>query len=243
MTNSLLVLARHGQTVTNLNNCVHGQSDAPLTEKGKADTARLAELLRPHGVARILAGPLGRAQASAAIYADVLGLTVETLWGMTELSSGSWEGKPKSEVTGGRNILRPTWDVRPPGGESYRDAEPRVHAAIEHLKRNPPTGPTLLVAHGSVNRVFVSVLLQLDPSIAQRLVSAHEVVHFLPFRTVGKPLFDCCPPEEVITLEEHSPVQVLPVDGVSFLWASGTFGRGLLLESPEPAAESAAPAS
>src|ERR1700722_11987491 len=67
-------LARHGETEWNRAGRRQGQLDAPLTPEGMAAVGQAADRLRGFSIDAVFSSPLGRAQASAKLYADALGL-------------------------------------------------------------------------------------------------------------------------------------------------------------------------
>lgn len=174
-----VILARHGQTVFNQDGFVMGRSDSPLTEEGIRTSRELARMLDSEGIAAIFSSPLGRAVFSAGIYAETHGLPVRVREGMAELSCGGWEGRPRSSATHNAWNLRDTWRHRPPGGESYEDAEPRVAAFIREidLAKIPPV--VLVVGHAGVNRVFLKLWLELPEDQAMRIKFPHDIVYIL----------------------------------------------------------------
>jgi 2,3-bisphosphoglycerate-dependent phosphoglycerate mutase len=141
---TLLYLVRHCQT--------SGQApDVPLTPLGHEQAERLAEMLRPRGIARIVSSPYLRAYQSVEPLARQLGLTIETDARLVErvLSPeplDDWRGR-----------LRDAWadhDLVLPGGESNRQATARGLAAIHDVVEDGRS-PTVVVAHGNL----ISLLL------------------------------------------------------------------------------------
>jgi broad specificity phosphatase PhoE len=174
-----IVLGRHGQTVANRDGFIMGRSDAPLTHKGIETARKVAESIGREGVQRIVASSLGRAAFTAAIYSQLLRIPVSFTENMAELSCGSWEGRSRAEVLGGSNMIRKTWMVRPPGGESYQDAEARVVTAIDKIRGVTGTGPILVVGHATVNRVFLKLWLDVDPDTALWIRSPHDTIYVM----------------------------------------------------------------
>lgn len=155
----MLYLVRHAMTEANAAGLVLGRRDSPLTAEGREMSRCLAGELSGRGLALLVCSPLGRAVESAGILGRALGLAPCVLPGLTELSCGSWEGRPRTELLPQGGLLRLAWDARPPGGESCEDAESRVADALKRLgERQEPSGPTLLVGHAVVNRVVLSLL-------------------------------------------------------------------------------------
>jgi broad specificity phosphatase PhoE len=156
-----------------------GRSDSPLTSEGRRSSAALAETLRAERVARILASPLGRALATAEIYADALHARINIVESMAELGCGEWEGRLRREVVRPGDQLRNTWWERPPGGESCADGEKRVRPLVRELRSNRTETGILVVGHASVNRVFLKVWLDLTPEVALRIICPHDRVYLL----------------------------------------------------------------
>jgi broad specificity phosphatase PhoE len=174
-----IILARHGETVSNREGFVMGRSDSSLTREGIRMAEAIARLLAAEDITAAFASPLGRAMASARIYTSGLGFGLEIREAMAELSCGEWEGRSRREVTAADSVLRPTWEYRPPGGESYEDGEIRVRGFVEELRRRAAQGIVLVVGHASVNRVFLRLWLNLDKEVATRIVCPHDTVYLL----------------------------------------------------------------
>jgi broad specificity phosphatase PhoE len=177
-----VILARHGETFFNRNGFVMGRSDSPLTEQGIRTSKELARILIPEGITAIYSSPLGRAVRSAGLYAEALGLTVNVLDGMAELSCGQWEGTPRSSITSHAWKLRETWRQRPPGGESYQDAEERVAAVIREIRAESDPLTSLVVGHAGVNRVFLKLWLELSEEVAIEIIFPNEVLYVIEGR-------------------------------------------------------------
>jgi broad specificity phosphatase PhoE len=172
-----VILARHGEAFFNRNGFVMGRSDSPLTEQGIRTSKELALILMPEEITAIYSSPLGRAVRSAGLYAEALGLTVNVRDGMAELSCGQWEGSPRSSITSHAWKLRETWRQRPPGGESYQDAEERVAAVIREIRAESDPLTSLVVGHAGVNRVFLKLWLELSEEVAIEIIFPNDVVY------------------------------------------------------------------
>lgn len=174
-----IILARHGETVCNREVRLMGRSDSPLTPDGIQIAHEVARLVEQQDVKVIYSSPLGRALSSARIYTKNLGIPIFPEDNMAELACGEWEGKYRFDVKPEPGPLRATWVEKPPGGESYRDAEPRVAAFIKHIKGQTHASTTLVVGHAGVNRVFLKLWLGLSPEYAVRIRCPHDTVYVL----------------------------------------------------------------
>jgi 2,3-bisphosphoglycerate-dependent phosphoglycerate mutase len=134
-----LYLVRHCQAT--------GQApDAPLTPEGMTQARRLADLLAPLGIARILSSPFVRARDSVAPLAARLGLPVETDARLVErvLTTAS--------LPDWRAHLARSFDdddYRLSGGESSRAATARAVAALTEARQHPAC-VTVIVTHGNL---------------------------------------------------------------------------------------------
>jgi len=161
---SCLLLARHGETEWNREGRMQGRENSPLTERGHTHAHDLAALARMLGVRRVLASPLERARVTAEIVADSTGCDVELRGELQEVDfglcagltlAGSYRIFPGLEQARQRN----RWGCPWPGGESYADVCSRLGPLLSGL--DPCArgeGPTLIVAHQSVNRVLLHCL-------------------------------------------------------------------------------------
>jgi broad specificity phosphatase PhoE len=174
-----LFLARHGQTESNRDGLVMGQSNSPLTAEGIATIQRLAQALKGDTVEVIFSSPLGRAAESARIYSETLGSPIVLKEALSELSCGLWEGKSRASVVGNKWQLRSGWQEQPPEGESYRDGEERVSKLIRDIGPRDRKDAIMLVGHAGVNRVVLKLLLDLDPDVAMRIRCPHDVVYVI----------------------------------------------------------------
>lgn len=88
------VFLRHGESLGNAQSRWQGQSDYPLTDKGRAQARALAERWKAENAQfdLILSSPLGRAKETAEIIASSLNVCVELdpIW--LERAIGEMEG-------------------------------------------------------------------------------------------------------------------------------------------------------
>lgn len=74
-----LYVTRHGETPMNAAHRVCGLTNIDLTEKGIAQAKEAGRSLQDKGIKRIIASPLLRAQHTARLIADEIGIdTIET---------------------------------------------------------------------------------------------------------------------------------------------------------------------
>ena len=134
-----LVLIRHGQSVWNAENRFTGWTDVDLSDKGRGEAAKAAELIRAEGLDfdRCYTSVLKRAIRTLWIVLDGLDrmwLPVERHWRLNERHYGALQGLNKAETAAKHGedqvkIWRRSYDVRPPlleaGDERLPGGDPR----------------------------------------------------------------------------------------------------------------------
>ncbi len=93
-----ILLVRHGESEGNiahrLTAAVPGE---PLTERGRAQVAALAQRLRDRKIAHVYASPLLRAQQTGQVIAEAFGVAMTTTEGVREFSMGRCDGSQADE--------------------------------------------------------------------------------------------------------------------------------------------------
>ncbi len=137
---------RHGETDWNSKNLSQGNVEVPLNDRGRDQARAAAITLQRRGIRTVISSPLGRAEETARIIADSLGLVVAIDAGLREASYGEHEGEPMAgwydEWVAGTHIPR--------GGESFAALKLRAVEAMNRALARP--SPVLAVAHGGLFR-------------------------------------------------------------------------------------------
>jgi broad specificity phosphatase PhoE len=155
-----ILLARHGETIYNVEGRWQGQSDSPLTERGRAQARELGRALADEPVAAVYSSDLGRAADTAAEVAAVHDLEVVPDTRLREINTGEWTGLGRQQI----DALWPgglrAWASSPsrflmPGGESIFAAQERSLAFF--AERMPVhLGQTVVViSHGAVGQTIL----------------------------------------------------------------------------------------
>jgi probable phosphoglycerate mutase len=126
-----------------------------LTERGRAEIATMAERLAADDIAAVYSSPLQRTRESAEIVASRLGLPIAYRDDLIELDFGEWTGKTFDQIR--TDPHWPPWNTRRsvssiPGGESMRDVQHRVVAALLEIGDKHPHEAVVVVSHGDVIR-------------------------------------------------------------------------------------------
>jgi broad specificity phosphatase PhoE len=153
-----LLMARHGQTDDNLEPIrVQGFRDTPLNDVGRSQARQLAEQVAGMSIASLWCSDLSRAQETALIVGERIGLAPRVDARLREGFRGRWEGRLFVDIAREEPALYAAWlragaDFRFPGGESLCEHSRRVRAALEEIFASGEL-PALIVAHRGTIRV------------------------------------------------------------------------------------------
>ena len=190
----MIYLVRHGETEFNAERRQQGHLDSPLTALGRAQARAAGEMLKGqiNGDSgwRIIASPLGRAQHTAQIIGEQLGLPVETDRRVIEVSFGQWDGRLRDELAtefpdtfglGG-------WQFAAPDGESYESIEDRVADWLADLPPEPER-KVIVVCHGGSGRVVRGAYLGLPRAETWAQSVPQDAIYRLASGAIER--FDC----------------------------------------------------
>ena len=158
-----LILVRHGQTDSNRNRWLQGQSDGQLNEEGRLQMQDLGEALKDMPIDRIYSSDLVRARDTAlavARYHDVPMVVSEQL---REWNVGVLDGQPAEVfwnlLDNDRSRLA---TFQPEGGETMVQVRQRAAGFLEQVTRQHPGETVVLCSHGDFLRMVLSAALNLD---------------------------------------------------------------------------------
>lgn len=192
-------LIRHGEITQFSPRRFVGQTDLPLTGRGREQMALVAQSLVGMGVTRLLCSPLSRCVESATIVGAALDLQPETATDLREISLGAWEGLTEDEVqerfpgsheARGRDLA----GFRPAGGESFSELQSRAWTAFEAATANT-SQPMAIVAHGGVNRTLLCRILGMPLAHLFRLGQDYACMNAIRTGPTGQcvELLNCTP--------------------------------------------------
>ncbi|PWC80582.1 phosphoglycerate mutase [Azospirillum sp. TSH100] len=165
---TIFILIRHGSH-DRLGSVLCGRmAGVTLSAQGRAEAEALADHLSSQRLTAVLSSPLERAIETATPIAERQGLAPAIEPALNELDLGAWSGKRFDELHGD-----PAWDLwnrarshgRPtPGetpGESMAEAQVRIAALLDRLRRAHPGGTLALVSHGDIIKAALAHALGL----------------------------------------------------------------------------------
>lgn len=162
-----LLLVRHAHTGMTGRFC--GASDPVLSERGRKQSAKLAEELAKYRLAHLFSSDLRRTQETASYIAAKSGLATELLPGLREMRFGEWEGLSWDEISQKDAAFAKRWmteypRLSTPCGEDFRAFRERVREALTEVAGRSSRGSAAVVTHGGVIRTFLLDVLKLPDS-------------------------------------------------------------------------------
>ena len=147
-----LFLVRHGQTAWNATFRAQGHADIPLDATGEEQAEKLATAVKKYPITKVISSDLRRASETARKVAHALNAPLHLKSEIRERSFGDYEGMAFNDISVTlahqqhiENVSM--YDVRPPEGESVRDAFHRVEPFAKSLFEEKEN--TLVVSHGA----------------------------------------------------------------------------------------------
>ncbi len=170
MTNELvyhLTFVRHGESTGNAENRLQGQSDYPLSEKGRAQARALAERWQSAGITfdALISSPLTRALETGKIIAAALKIPVietEPLW--MERDNGKRSGMTWEEVQAyypDPSFMNP-YEAVAETGEGDWALYLRAGEALHKILQRPPAR-YLVTSHGAILNMALYAILGIAP--------------------------------------------------------------------------------
>ncbi|MGB9594512.1 MAG: histidine phosphatase family protein [Anaerolineae bacterium] len=164
-----LIFVRHGESVWNHEGRVQGIADPPLSERGRAQAALVAErLAREFNPAAVYASALQRATETGRIIAVRLGLPLHVDARLNEYDIGALTGLTDAEIAQQYPDIRAKWEmdvqwVPIPGEEGLYRFLDRITRAIEDIIAVHPGDAEVVVTHGGVMALYLGDLIGLNP--------------------------------------------------------------------------------
>ncbi len=163
---TIVFLARHGETDANVAGIWQGSTDHPLNQRGMAQAQALAQrIAREHpDIVTIYTSPLQRARQTALAVARVLdGVPMLEDERLSEYHLGEWESLTYQELRYEKRLWErmdedPHW--APPGGESAYQFATRVLNALRDVAQKHEGQKVLIVGHGGALATALALLLE-----------------------------------------------------------------------------------
>ncbi|MEI2653636.1 MAG: histidine phosphatase family protein [Microthrixaceae bacterium] len=156
----MIVVVRHGRTVSNAAGLLLGRADPDLDELGIDQARRLGAALGHEAgpaVDRIVTSPLARTRQTAAAVAAATGAAVTVDERFVELDYGEWDQRPLADVAADEwAAWRADVAFAPPGGESLAELGRRVRSGLDDLAEEARDRTIVVVTHVSPIKAAVA---------------------------------------------------------------------------------------
>ena len=178
-----LYVIRHGATESNENGVWQGaELNTQLCDKGRDQARAIGEMLANRGIERVFASDLSRAQETATILAQRLGVPVETLEGLREVRLGAWSGMTREEAYAAHPEFfqhpKQLIESAPPGGETQLEVLARAQAAFASITARG-LSRVAVVSHGALLRTWFCAAMGMPLENRDRIVFQNgTVAHF-----------------------------------------------------------------
>ncbi|BAF59496.1 MAG: alpha-ribazole phosphatase [Pelotomaculum sp.] len=213
--NCRIFLVRHGETEWNALMKYQGQTDVPLSEKGRQQAELIGRRLAAEKLHGVYSSDLKRAYETAEYISKYHGLNVNTVPELRELNFGAWEGLTSKDISRlYANEISRWWEspltTRIPGGETLGEMVERSVAAIKKIVSLHQGENVAVVSHGGAIRSIVGNLLGMDLNKYWRLRLDNACLSILDFPEWEKGvlvLFNDC---SHLSTNNHFSKTVLP---------------------------------
>lgn len=182
---TFVLLIRHGENDWVGTDRLAGRTPGVhLNEKGREQALNLVNLLADQKLDAIYSSPLERCLQTAQPLAAARTMPVVEHPGLLEVDYGDWRGANLKELS-----KLPEWQMvqhfpstfRFPNGETLREVQSRVVAAIEELHRQHPNQVIALFSHGDIIRTAVAHYIGAPLDLFQRVAISTAALSVIAF--------------------------------------------------------------
>ena len=147
-----IYLVRHGETEWNAEGRTQGQTDIPLSDKGKNQAQAVQSLLQSVAIDAVYSSDLSRTLETAQIIVEDRNLQVQTNKDLRERYFGKFEGLTlkEKELKYPEEFKDSTENdiyFEPPGGESIEQTYNRIARPLSQYKEKHINESILIVGH------------------------------------------------------------------------------------------------
>jgi probable phosphoglycerate mutase len=164
ITESRLILVRHGSSEWSSLGRYQGHMNVPLSSLGLEQAYALGVELRQYNPKSIVSSDLQRAKHTAEIIAEQLLLKISFDARLRELDCGRWAGLTEKEIEHLEpqvvSQLRAGCDIPRGGGETIADIVERTRAVLVELEKKSFASTLIVVSHAYVIRTIVQLLVE-----------------------------------------------------------------------------------
>ncbi len=161
------ILLRHGETKYQEENIpvIYSKEEnptIPLTGNGKEKIKKVAKELKTKSIDLIYSSPFKRAEQTASIIAEELGLKVNFDKRLIDTDFGIFHGRPITEYYDYFTKEKDRFLERSPQGENWTDVQERVLEFIKEIDKKYKDKKILIVSHGDPIWLLAGFLKQVN---------------------------------------------------------------------------------
>jgi probable phosphoglycerate mutase len=172
----LFLFLRHGQAKNNVDRILAGRTKGfPLTEVGVQQAEKIGDFLKPFNVSKIYCSPIERAEHTAKIVANKVGLRCNIDERLTEIDMGTFTGMHYDEMFEKHgNVFLKFYQGHPiveeNGIETFASVKKRVLDMVDHCSKKHNEETILLVTHMDPIKSIISTILQPKPESLYEMI-------------------------------------------------------------------------
>lgn len=145
------IVLRHGESEMNkrgiLISTLPEKISCPLTEEGKEEVKKAAEILKKEKIDLIFSSDLLRARQTAEIVSREIGVKPIFSKMLRDIKAGIFEGKDTKEHHQFWKSYEEKFEKRPKGGENYQDVKLRIYKFLIGLEKKYKGKKILIISH------------------------------------------------------------------------------------------------
>lgn len=172
----LVIFLRHGQAKNNVERILAGRAKGfPLTDQGIQQAEQIGTFLKSFNVSKIYCSPVERAEHTARIVADKVGLNCTVDERLTEIGMGSFSGMHYDEMLKKHgNVFLKFYQNHPiveeNGIETFSSVKNRILDMVSHCSQKHEEETVLLVTHMDPIKSMISTVLQPKPESLYEMI-------------------------------------------------------------------------
>jgi len=172
----LVLFLRHGQAKNNVERILAGRTKGfPLTDLGIQQAEQIGTFLKSFNISKIYCSPIERAEHTARIVADKVGLGCTVDDRLTEIEMGSFSGMRYDAMFEKHgNVFLKFYQGHPiveqNGIETFASVKNRVLDMVSHCSKKHDNETILLVTHMDPIKSMISTILQPKPELLYEMI-------------------------------------------------------------------------
>ena len=177
-----LYLVRHGavEFPENIRRCI-GNTELPLSERGKKQAEKLAVYFQNHPVTKIITSPRGRCRETAQILSGGR-YPIESNEGFRELNMGEWENVPLREL---KKNYGKTLCSEPVQGEKRTEGLERFRQSVDDLLEHSK-GDIVCVSHAGIICCYLADLMKKPLETSRALPQPYGGISLIEVSSSGE---------------------------------------------------------